>query len=85
VSLVWTVELTRWWTTSLRTGEKRAMSEISIEYKGVVYSSPSSAGNAALGRNINGWDFWHVERDGRTVKLAVVRAEYLAGRRGDAR
>jgi hypothetical protein len=72
-------------TSHLRGGGHEARySRDNVEYKGVSYGSPSSAGKAALGRNVNGWDFWHVERDGRPIKLAIIRAEYLAAKRGVA-
>lgn len=55
-----------------------------VTHNGVGHRSPSMAGQSALGgRNVNGWDFWFVDRDGQKVALTDVRAQYLAER--DAR
>ena len=35
-----------------------------ISYAGQLFASPSMAGRAALGRNVNGWVFWKY-RDGK--------------------
>lgn len=62
--------------------EARYTREI-VEHQGTIYNSPSMAARAAIGHNVNGWDFWHVPFEGNAVKLAVVRDRYLAER--DAR
>jgi RAMA domain-containing protein/GIY-YIG catalytic domain-containing protein len=45
-----------------------------VRFRGRKYPSPSAAGRAALGRNVNGWTFWHF-RDPRkgTLKLSALR------------
>ena len=48
-----------------------------VLFDGVPYDSPSSAGSAAKGGGAtNGWEFWGMTRNGQTVPLSVVRAEY---------
>ena len=37
----------------------------------------------AIGRNVNGWDFWSVQRGGTLIKLASIRAAYLKSRRAE--
>jgi hypothetical protein len=44
---------------------------------GKADKSVSMVAKDAIGRNVNGWDFWSVERDARPVRLAKIRAEYL--------
>jgi hypothetical protein len=39
--------------------------------------SVSMVAKDAIGRNINGWDFWSVERNGKLARLAKIRADYL--------
>ena len=54
----------------------------SIEYGGVLYSTPSSAGAAVRdGGATNGWVFWAVVRDGQVIPLAVLRAEFEVTRK----
>ena len=49
----------------------------SIRFKNLDYLSPSGAGEAARdGGATNGWAFWAVIRDGETITLSVLRAEY---------
>lgn len=45
-----------------------------ISYKGELYRSPTMAGKAAIGRNVNGWTFW-TYRSGRAgwVPLTNLR------------
>lgn len=46
-----------------------------IRYDGVVYRSPSAAGNAVRKRPTNGWQFWQYERaPGDWVPLSKIRA-----------
>jgi len=53
----------------------------SIRFKNVDYDSPSGAGEAARdGGATNGWAFWAVIRDGETITLSVLRAEYEKSR-----
>lgn len=40
--------------------------------QGQVYDSPSGAGKAVLGRNVNGWQYWRL-LDGR--RLNELKAE----------
>lgn len=55
----------------------RVGSDGSITVRGVrgkKFNSPSMAGQHVLGRNVNGWDFWHYERaPGEWVSLAHLR------------
>lgn len=49
-----------------------------VEEQKRTFSSPSSAAEAAKGvRADPGWDSWHVEREGRWVSLATLRAPLL--------
>jgi hypothetical protein len=53
----------------------------SIRFKNVDYVSPSGAGEAARdGGATNGWAFWAVIRDGETITLSILRAEYERSR-----
>jgi hypothetical protein len=46
----------------------------SISYKGQIYNSPSLAGKAAIGRNVNGWTAWKYQRTpGEWVLLDNLR------------
>ena len=46
----------------------------SISYKGRIYNSPSLAGKAAIGRNVNGWTSWKYQRTpGDWVLLDTLR------------
>ena len=49
-----------------------------IKFNGQFYDSPSTAGKAAMGREVNGWTFWRVRKDGELVKLSELRKQ--AGR-----
>jgi hypothetical protein len=44
-----------------------------VAYGGRVYESPSAAGQAIVGRAINGWHFWWFRRDGEWVRLRELR------------
>lgn len=45
-----------------------------VRYNGHVYSSLSNAAQAALGRRMNGWWFWQVERGrGNWVRMTKIR------------
>ncbi len=45
-----------------------------ITYKGRIYNSPSVAGKAAIGRNVNGWTAWKYQRaPGDWVTLDTLR------------
>ncbi len=45
-----------------------------INYNGAIYTSPSAAGRAALGRGVNGWRFWRFRNeDGEWVRLDELR------------
>jgi hypothetical protein len=47
-----------------------------ISYKSQRFSSPSAAASAVReGGAANGWAFWAVVRDGKSIPLAVLRAE----------
>lgn len=48
-----------------------------IHYNGVSFNSPSAAAvKVRDGGATNGWAFWAVIRDGETITLSVLRAEY---------
>ena len=51
----------------------------SIEYQGEVFTSPSGAGKAALGRVVNGWWFWRAETEGGSKRLRRIRREQATG------
>ncbi len=44
-----------------------------IRFNGQFYDSPSAAGKAAMKREVNGWTFWRVRKDGELVKLSELR------------
>lgn len=44
-----------------------------ISHAGKLYSSPSMAGRAAIGGNVNGWVFWHY----RDAKKGWIRLDHL--------
>jgi hypothetical protein len=46
-----------------------------IELNGQRYPSLSAAAVAITAKPTNGWSFWRVERDGKSVPLAKLRAE----------
>jgi hypothetical protein len=50
-----------------------------IEYGGVLYDSPSSAGSAARQRaeGTNGWEFWALVKSGAQIPLDQIRQEFL--------
>src|SRR5699024_1748966 len=54
----------------------------SISYNDQNYPSPSSAAGAVKGGSANGWDFWAVERAGRSVRLSALRERYRKERKG---
>jgi len=51
----------------------------SIEYQGEVFTSPSGAGKAALGRVVNGWWFWRAETEEGSKRLRRIRREQANG------
>jgi len=59
----------------------RVKSPDAIQYKGVDFNSPSAAAVSVRdGGATNGWAFWAVIRDGETITLSVLRAEYEKSR-----
>lgn len=54
-----------------------------IGYDGKEYYSPSGAAAAVKGGSVNGWDFWAVERDGRSERLSLIRKRYRERAAGD--
>ena len=58
----------KYWDAQATVGENGV-----IWYGGRAYSSPSPAGKEVTGTNCNGWDFWHVFRDGRTGKYRPTK------------
>lgn len=44
-----------------------------VSYGGALYTSPTAAARAAVGRAVNGWWFWHYKRDGEWVQLRELR------------
>jgi len=44
-----------------------------IKFNGQFYDSPSAAGKAAMKREVNGWTFWRVRKDGELVRLSELR------------
>lgn len=40
---------------------------------GSVYKKPSAAARAVTGYESNGWNFWKIEIDGKTVPLKALR------------
>jgi hypothetical protein len=40
-----------------------------ITYDGESYTSPSSAGKAAIKKSVDGWTFWRFKKDGTDVPL----------------
>jgi hypothetical protein len=45
-----------------------------IYYRKRLYESPTAAASAALGRPVNGWDFWRLRNDdGEWVRLRTIR------------
>lgn len=54
----------------------RALKNGKIRFNGKVYSSLSLAAKAAIGRTINGWWFWQIERGRRNwVRLTRVKQD----------
>ena len=50
--------------------------EGTLEFKGIVYGSPSAAAVAASGKKAEaGWEFWAAERDGSLVTLYELRLQ----------
>lgn len=48
-----------------------------IEVEGRSYPSPSAAAVAVKGSAVNGWDFWAVEQEVGSKRLATYRREFL--------
>lgn len=44
-----------------------------ITYDGESYTSPSSAGKAAIKKSVDGWTFWKFKKDGTAVPLDELR------------
>jgi hypothetical protein len=44
-----------------------------VRYGDALYASPSAAARAAVGRNMNGWWFWHFRHKGEWVRLRELR------------
>ena len=45
-----------------------------INFDGIIYSSPSAAARAALGQKRHGWTFWsYRDTDGNWVHLDILR------------
>ena len=42
-------------------------------YDGESYTSPSSAGKAAMKKSVDGWTFWKFKKDGTDVPLDELR------------
>jgi len=61
--------------SSPATAEVLALGEVG--YDGQRFPSPSAAASAVKGGAANGWDFWAVERDGRSERLSSIRKQYL--------
>ena len=54
--------------------EARVRSNGKINFNGVLYNSPSSAGKTAIGRNVDGWRFWRFrDKSGEWVRLDELR------------
>nr|WP_249788216.1 DUF2924 domain-containing protein [Bradyrhizobium sp. NBAIM01] len=52
----------------------RARRDGTVRYRGANYESLSHAGKAVVGRAVNGWWFWKIERGkGNWVRLTTVR------------
>lgn len=50
----------------------------SISFEGTSYKTPSGAGKAAReGREVNGWEYWAVRRDGQIRSLLSIRSQFL--------
>lgn len=44
-----------------------------IRFDGEDFTSPSSAGKAAIKKSVDGWTFWKFKKDGEMVPLDVLR------------
>ena len=44
-----------------------------ITYDGESYTSPSSAGKAAIKKSVDGWTFWKFKKDGTDAPLDALR------------
>jgi Restriction Enzyme Adenine Methylase Associated len=51
----------------------RVNADGTITYDGGTYTSPSSAGKAAIKKSVDGWTFWKFKKDGTDVPLDELR------------
>lgn len=58
-------------------GAAQVLPDGNVEFDGHTYTSPSSAGLAARGGPVNGWELWAVETPNGKVRLATIRARFL--------
>jgi hypothetical protein len=51
----------------------RVNADGTITYDGESYTSPSSAGKAAIKKSVDSWTFWRFKKDGTDVPLDELR------------
>jgi Restriction Enzyme Adenine Methylase Associated len=51
----------------------RVNADGTITYDGGTYTSPSSAGKAAIKKSVDGWTFWKFSKDGTDAPLDELR------------